>query len=542
MIFARVALDHVRGGILAHNLKTADRVLRKGAVIDDAAFELLRAAGHAEVTIARLEPGDTPEGIAAAQLGERLLTEGLRRSEDVHGRVNLFATESGLLRLEPHAIQRLNDVDESITLATLKDYSVVEAGDMVATLKIIPFAVAAPAMRKAEQIIGETQPIQVKPFRAMKVGLALSKLPQLKPAAISQTVKATQARIEAHGGSMLPPIETAHETGAIARAIAELLDQEAQLVLVSGASAVTDRRDVAPAAIVQAGGSVSHFGMPVDPGNLICFGAVGEVPTIVLPGCARSPKLNGIDWVLDRIFAGEPVDRAAISAMGVGGLLKEFPARPAPRDSAKAADFGKSPKAMPRIVAIVLAAGRSSRMGNANKLLARMPDGRRMIEQTVDHVAASAAGPILVVTGHQEAEIRAALAGKPVRFVSCQDYAEGMAASLRSGVSALAGEIGAALICLGDMPLVDAPTLGRLLTAYDPTEGREIVIPSFDGQRGNPVLWGRRFFPDLMRLTGDTGGRQILHRYMESVSEVSVDSDSVLRDFDTPELLAALAK
>ncbi|OYV35020.1 MAG: 4-diphosphocytidyl-2C-methyl-D-erythritol kinase [Rhodospirillales bacterium 20-64-7] len=542
MIFARVALDQARGGILAHNLKTADRVLRKGAMIDDAAFELLHVAGHAEVTVARLEPGDTPEGIAAAQLGERLLSEGIRRSEDVHGRVNLFATQSGLLRLEPQAVRRLNGVDESITLATLADYSVVAAGDMIATLKIIPFAVAAPAMQEAEQIIGETQPIQVKPFRALKVGLALSKLPQLKPAAIAQTVKATQARIEAHGGLLLPPIETAHETGAIARAIEELLAQGAQLVLVSGASAVTDRRDVAPAAIVQAGGKVSHFGMPVDPGNLICFGALSDVPAIILPGCARSPKLNGIDWVLDRVFAGEAVDRAAISAMGVGGLLKEFPARPAPRDSARAVDFGKTPRAIPRIAAIVLAAGRSSRMGNTNKLLARMPDGRRMIEQTVDQIAASPASPILVVTGHQETEIRATLAGRPVRFVSCPDYAEGMAASLRSGVSALAAEIGAALICLGDMPLVDAPTLSRLLTAYDPAEGREIVIPSFDGQRGNPVLWGRRFFPELMSLTGDTGGRQILHRYMEFVSEVLVDNDTVLRDFDTPELLAALAK
>jgi len=231
-----------------------------------------------------------------------------------------------------------------------------------------------------------------------------------------------------------------------------------------------------------------------------------------------------------------------VAGMGVGGLLKEFNSRPIPRDAKESRGFGVAPRALPRIAALVLAAGRSSRMGEANKLLAAMPGGQTMIAQTVDHVTACSAQPVIVVTGHQDREIRNALAGKPVRFVHAADYAEGMAASLRAGIAALSAEISAALICLGDMPLNETALLNRIIAAYDPVEGREIILPSFQGQRGNPVLWGKRFFPDLMKLSGDTGGRQILHRYAERAAEVQVESDSVLRDFDTPEMLAALAK
>ncbi len=198
--------------------------------------------------------------------------------------------------------------------------------------------------------------------------------------------------------------------------------------------------------------------------------------------------------------------------------------------------------ALPTVAALVLAAGSSSRTGPHNKLLAPMPDGRTMIAQTVDNVLASTASPVIVVTGHDDADIRKALAGKPVRFVHAVNYADGMAASLRTGIASLAPSAGAVLICLGDMPLVEPLALNSIIAAYNLTEGGEIVLPCFAGQRGNPVLWGKRFFPELLKLSGDTGARQILHRHVEFVTEVPVATDSVLRDFDTPESLAGLAR
>ncbi|OYV48907.1 MAG: 4-diphosphocytidyl-2C-methyl-D-erythritol kinase [Acidocella sp. 20-58-15] len=541
MIFGRVKLAEARGAILAHNLKTADRVLRKGALVDAAAYQMLEEAGYQEVTVARLEPGDVPEGEAAIALGQALLTPGLRRSDDVHGRVNLYAETNGLLCVNVAAVDRFNLIDESITLATLPHRSVVAAGDMIATLKIIPFAVSFEAMTQATGLIAQTgAAFALRPFAPLRVGLILSELPQLKDAAIRSTINATRSRVESHGGTMLPPLRTPHRTPELTAAILEHLNQGAELILISGASAVTDRLDVAPAAVIAAGGMITHFGMPVDPGNLICFGQLNGKHVVVLPGCARSPKLNGFDWVLDRIFASEDVGPQAIAQMGAGGLLKEIETRPAPRALAQETGFGTAPKARPRVAGVVLAAGLSSRMAPANKLLTPLPGGKTMIAQVVDSVLASTASPVIVVTGHQEEHIKAALTGRNVRFVYAPDYRDGMAASLRAGIAALSSGLGAALICLGDMPLLKPPTLNRIIDAYDQAEGREIVLPVFDGQRGNPVLWGQRFFPELLSLSGDTGGRQILHRHMEHVAEINVESDEILRDFDSPEALATL--
>jgi len=542
VIFGRVRLADARGAILAHNLKTADRVVRKGALLDAAACELLRAAGYADVMVLKLEPGDVPEGEAATRLGQLLLNSDLRASKDVHGRVNVFAETDGLLRLDINKILRLNSIDEAITLATLPDRSVLVKGDMIATLKIIPFAVSGTSMEIAEALIRQGAPaLTLKAFQPLNVGLVLTQLPHVKDITISHTIEATRARVEQHGGSLLQTLTTPHEVSPLASAVNELLDMGAEILLISGASAVTDRQDVAPAAIIEAGGEITHFGMPVDPGNLICFGKIGARHAIVLPGCARSPKQNGIDWVLDLIFAGEDVGPAEVAQMGVGGLLKEIETRPAPRARESEAGFGVAPKSKPRVASLVLAAGLSHRMAPQNKLLAILPNGQRMIQATVDRVLSSSASPVIVVSGHQDRQIREALADRKVRFVHAPDYVEGMAASLRAGIAALSNSIGAVLVCLGDMPLVESSTIDRIIAAYDEAEGREIIIPCFDGQRGNPVLWGQRFFPELLTLSGDTGARQILHRYMEYVSEVGVDSDAVLRDFDTMEALQGVA-
>lgn len=189
------------------------------------------------------------------------------------------------------------------------------------------------------------------------------------------------------------------------------------------------------------------------------------------------------------------------------------------------------------IAILVLAAGKSSRSAPANKLLAPGPDGIALIGRTVDNAMACAAGPALVVTGHQAEQIRSVLAGKPVRFIHAADYAEGIAASLRAGIAALANDIDAVLICLGDMPLVKPAILRRIIAAYDPGKGHEIVLPTYEGKRGNPVLWGRRFFPELLKLTGDTGGSKILRRFQPFICELPVESEAVHLDFDTKEEL-----
>ena len=254
-------------------------------------------------------------------------------------------------------------------------------------------------------------------------------------------------------------------------------------------------------------------------------------PVLGAPGCARSPKENGFDWVLMRLLAGLEVPREAITGMGVGGLLDG--------DRHAAAAAHEPPSSPPRrIAAIVLAAGRSTRMGGPNKLLAEIAR-RPLVRIAAEQALASRAKPVIVVTGHQRDQVEKALAGLPVQLVHNPDFADGLGTSLKAGIAAVPADADGAIVCLGDMPQVDAALIDRLIAAFDPERGALVVVPTFDGKRGNPVLWSRRFFPDLMAIEGDVGARHLIGRYGEAVVEVPVDGKAALVDVDTPEALAA---
>ena len=326
-----------------------------------------------------------------------------------------------------------------------------------------------------------------------------------------------------------------HEQAALARAIDEVLKAGAELVIVFGASAIADRRDVIPAAVEAVGGEIEHFGMPVDPGNLMLIGRLRGQAVIGAPGCARSPKENGFDWVLMRLLAGLPVSREDITGMGVGGLLMEIVTRPQPRTEPPE----QAVKKERRIAAVVLAAGRSTRMGAINKLIAEI-GGKPLVRIAAEQALASRAKPVIVVTGHERERVEAALAGLPVRFVHNPDYAEGLGTSLKAGIAAVPADADGAVVCLGDMPQVDAGLIDKLIAAFDPERGALVVVPSIDGRRGNPVVWSRRFFHDLMAIQGDIGARHLIGAYAEAVVEVPVAGEAALTDVDTPESLSAV--
>jgi molybdenum cofactor cytidylyltransferase len=235
--------------------------------------------------------------------------------------------------------------------------------------------------------------------------------------------------------------------------------------------------------------------------------------------------------VLMHLLSGLPVQREDITGLGVGGLLMEIVTRPQPREEPVPAGHS--------IAAVVLAAGRSSRMGGPNKLLAEI-GGRPLVRIVVEAALRSRARPVVVVTGHQRERVEAALAGLAVQFVHNPDYAEGLGTSLKAGVSALPAETDGVVVCLGDMPQVDAALIDRLTDAIDPDKGTLVAVPTVDGKRGNPVVWSRRFFPDLMTVEGDVGARHLIGRYGEAVVEVPVSDIGVLADIDTPQALAAL--
>jgi molybdenum cofactor cytidylyltransferase len=227
-----------------------------------------------------------------------------------------------------------------------------------------------------------------------------------------------------------------------------------------------------------------------------------------------------------------PVKREDVTGMGVGGLLMEIVTRPQPRK--------ETTEAGRQVAAVVLAAGKSTRMG-ANKLVAEV-GGKPLVRIAVEQALASRASPVIVVTGHQREEVERAIVGLPVKLVHNPDFDEGLGTSLRAGIGAVPDTAAGAIVCLGDMPQVDAPLIDKLVGAFDPERGALVVIPAIDGKRGNPVVWARRFFPDLMKIVGDIGARHLIGENTDAVVEVAVTGNAALTDVDTPDALQLVRK
>ena len=315
---------------------------------------------------------------------------------------------------------------------------------------------------------------------------------------------------------------------AVAGAMRQLLKKGADFLILFGASAVVDRQDVLPAAVDLAGGTVNQLGMPVDPGNLLMLADLEGRPVLGAPGCARSPKENGFDWVLDRLLAGLEVTPDDVTAMGVGGLLMEIGTRPQPREV-------KRHRKTPKVAAVILGAGKSTRMGGPNKLLARL-DGKALIRHAAEAAAGAELAQTILVTGHRAEEVASEAAGLDVAIVHNPDFADGMAGSIRTGMNALAADIDAALILLGDMPRISADVLRQIVSIYQQDDTKLIVTATADGKRGNPVLWDSRFFPALKSLSGDVGARHLIAENPGFVAEVEIGAAARL-DLDTPEAL-----
>ena len=529
MKFGPVKPDDAAGGVTVHAIRQNGLVLKKGTVIGADEIAALKRAGVSEIVVARLDKDDVSEDVAAGSIAAAVAGDGVSVERAFTGRANLFAAQAGVLVVDRATVDRINRVDEAITFATLAAFKPVVAGEMIATVKIIPFGVEA-TLRDAAVDAARAGLMHVAPFKIKKVGIVSTILPGLAPKVIDKTLKVTAERLAPAGANIIAERRTAHDEDALAPAIEELLALGAELVLVFGASAIADRRDVIPAAIEDIGGTVEHFGMPVDPGNLMLLGHAKGVPVLGAPGCARSPKENGFDWVLMRLLAGLEVTRDDVTGMGVGGLLMEIVTRPQPRVLLEA-DGNRN------VAAVILAAGRSTRMGGPNKLLAEL-NGKKLVRIVAEQALASKASPVIVVTGHQSADVAAALKGLDVTLVNNPQFADGLATSVKAGIAAVPASADGAIVCLGDMPLIDAKLIDRLVEAFAPDRGSLIVVPVAGGRRGNPVLWSRRFFPELMTLDGDIGARHLIAQHAEAVAEVEVDGKSAFLDIDTPEMLA----
>ena len=309
----------------------------------------------------------------------------------------------------------------------------------------------------------------------------------------------------------------------------EALAPKSDLLVLFGASAISDDEDVIPSAIRKAGGDVTSFGMPVDPGNLLLLAKLGDKPVLGAPGCARSPAENGFDWVLQRMLADFDVERKDIVGLGVGGLLMETGSRPHSR--IKAAETSED-----RIAAIVLAAGQSRRMGDENKMTVDF-NGKPMVRHVVEAAQQSRVAETLLITGYEPDAVMDAVNGLNVTQVHNANFKEGLSTSLVTGISGLSKKTARAIVLLGDMPFVDSSMINRLIEASDQNP-ECIIVSTHGGKRGNPVLWPSAFFDEVMQAKGDVGARHVIGQNADMVVEVELGQAASI-DLDTPETLKA---
>lgn len=320
MRFGPVPRARALGHILAHSEMGSHGKIPKGRVLT---AEDLAALAHLEaLTTAELEPGDVAENEAAARLAEALLPEdpGLALTLPHAGRVNLTATRAGILGLDPGQVLALNRLDPALTLATLPAHARVAPGTLVGTVKIITYAVPGQVLARGLQIAPQ---LRILPVTRPLVTLILT-FTETPDKLLQKGRDAIARRLARLGMQLAETLRLPHDEASIAAAIAA---SRSDLVLILTGAATSDLYDTAPQALRRAGGEVQRFGMPVDPGNLLFLGRIGAIPVIGLPGCTRSPALNGADWVLERVACGLQVSDDDIAAMGVGGLLKEIPIR-----------------------------------------------------------------------------------------------------------------------------------------------------------------------------------------------------------------------
>ncbi len=526
MKFGPVSVAQAEGGILAHSLNVRGVRLRKGRILSAADIAAIAQAGVSDVTVAVLDADDIAEDQAAEALAKLLVPDpkaaSLRINAPFTGRVNIYAEAGGVMQIDAAAIARFNAVSSSITVATVPEMARVSARALIATVKIIPYGVP----KKFIARVSASNALRLAPFTMRTASLILTKTPGMSEKVLSKGREAVARRLQAFNCSLDEVVTVPHETTPLAEAISKA---GGEAILILTGSATSDISDVGPAALTQSGGKITRFGMPVDPGNLLFLGEYDGRPVVGLPGCARSPALNGADWVLERIACGLEVTDKDIGQMGVGGLLKEIPTRPQPRGGAVVVPV------QPKVEVLLLAAGGSRRMRGKDKLL-EIVDGEPLLRRAAAAVLQAGVGRVHVVMQPENATRDAALEGLDVRRITSAEWQEGMAASIRAGMAGLSQDCDAVIIALADMPEVTAAHLDRLVAAYDAGEGREICrAVAADGTPGLPVLFGRRFFETLADLQGDRGARDVIKDAPEFLVDVPTEGQGAVIDLDTPE-------
>ena len=523
MFFGKIKVKDSLNCILAHTITINNKTFKKGTIISDIEKKYFSTNKIKTIVCAKLDKNDIHEDKAANLIIKKFQNNSLAVEKAFTGRANILANKSGLLVINEEKINSFNKISDDITIATLKNNCKVKKGEMIATIKIISFSVKLLFINKIQKLFLKNALI-INPFQNKKCALILTHYNNMNIKLNTITEKRIKERLK-NLNCILDTINYCeHDTKDISKNINSNLKNKIEVIMVLGSSAIVDINDKIPEAIKLSKGKIIRFGMPVDPGNLLLLGKIDNTHVIGLPGCARSPSLNGFDWVLERVISDTNINKFDIANMGVGGLLKTLNLR----------DKSEKKNKNYNITNLILAAGQSKRMKEINKLLVKI-NNETLIEKIVKSSLESSANNTVVVLGHESNLLLKYLSNKNLTTTINKDYLKGQSSSLQAGLSALPEDCDAAIIILADMPDINFKLINQLIDNYNPDENKSIIIPTYNNKKGNPILLSREFFPDMLSIKGDKGAKDIIKKNKKYIKEIPQNNASVLKDIDTKE-------
>ena len=519
------------GVVLAQTYNLPGKIISKGTFVTNEVVGYFKTGNVKTILCAVPEEGDIHEDEAAEAISSAIDKNHIYADKASTGRVNFKSQSLCLVRYDRDFIKEVNLVDESIAFSIVEHNQLLAEGDLIATLKIIPFFMQKKYVDRVIKMLTKDQLFKIHNLKKKEVTLIQTCFEWQKKSIFTATSNVTKARLEALGCSLKKEKLINHDYDTLRAIIRSSVKDEPEILLVSGASAITDRSDYIPKAILSEGGEIIQYGLAVDPGNLLLIGKVGNTTVIGMPGCARSPKLNGFDWVLQLLMADIPINREELADMGAGGLLMEIASRPLPRALAKSVS-----KRETKVMGVILAAGNSTRMGKDNKFLRNIGDAP-LIRNTAIEMLKRNLDTCSIVLGYQSDKVAAVIKDLNINLILNPLWKEGQASSLRAAINTLDSTYSDLLIMLGDLPGIKSSHINSIIEEHLLTDNRKskITIPSFKGQKGNPVIWGRSFFNDLSNLEGDVGGRTLFSEHPAAINMLEMNDPWVVKDADTPE-------
>ncbi len=519
------------GSVIAQTYNLPGKTISKGTFMTSEIVGYFKESEVQNILCAVPDNGDIHEDEAANIISNAIDRSHIYIDSASTGRVNFKSRSLCLVRYKRDLIKKVNLVDESIAFSIVEHNQLLAKNDLIATLKIIPFFTQKKYVDRVISILDKNQLFKTHSLNKKEVSLIQTSFEWQKKSMFKATSNVTRNRLEALDCSLNKEKLIRHDYNVLRTEIRSSIESGIDILLISGASAIIDRSDYIPKAILSEGGEIIQYGLAVDPGNLLLVGKIGETTIIGMPGCARSPKLNGFDWVLQLLMADIPVVKEELAEMGAGGLLMEIASRPLPRTLAKSVN-----KREKKIMGVILAAGNSRRMGKDNKLLKNI-DGAPLIRNIALEITKSDLDSCSIVLGYQSDKVADVIKDLNINLILNPRWKEGQASSLKAVLDSLTSSYSDLLVMLGDLPGVKSGHINRIIEEHLSAENRrsKITIPSFQGEKGNPVIWGKSFFHDLSNLEGDVGGRVLFDQHPAAINLIEMDDPGVVTDTDTPE-------